>query len=211
MERGFKGVWIPSEVWLDENLTALDKMILAEVDSLDQGDSGCYASNKYLAKFCGCSETKVSTSISRLIDCGLLYVESFDGRQRILKSRLSKIERQTFKNLKADSQNLKPINIVKNTNKDTNRDSKRFTPPTLEEVREYCQERHNKVDPERFVDYYASQKWKKANGRPVSDWKACVRTWERGEKKPKRQNAFTDYEQRTDIDFDEIERKLLGR
>lgn len=211
MERGFKGVWIPSEVWLDEKLTALDKMILAEVDSLDQGDCGCYASNKYLAKFCGCSETKVSTSISRLIECGLLYVESFDGRQRILKSRLSKIERQTFKNLKADSQNLKPINIVKNTNKDTNRESKRFTPPTLEEVRAYCQERHNKVDPERFVDYYASQKWKKANGRPVSDWKACVRTWERGEKTPKRQNAFTDYEQRSDVDYDEIERRLTGR
>lgn len=210
MERGFKGIWIPSEVWLDENLTALDKMILAEVDSLDQGNNGCYASNKYLAKFCGCSETKVSTSISRLIGCGLLYVESFDGRQRILKSRLSKIERQTFKNLKADSQNLKPINIIQNTNKDTNRVSKRFTPPTLEEVKAYCQERKNKVDPERFVDYYASQKWKKANGRPVSDWKACVRTWEKKET-PKRQNAFTNYEQREDIDFDEIERKLLGR
>ena len=56
---------------------------------------------------------------------------------------------------------------------------KRFTPPSVEEVRAYCQERKNGVDPEAFVDYYSSQKWKKANGRPVEDWQACVRTWEK--------------------------------
>jgi hypothetical protein len=58
----------------------------------------------------------------------------------------------------------------------------RFVPPTVEEVAEYCKERNNGVDPEHFVAYYASQKWKKANGRPVSDWKACVRTWEAKDK-----------------------------
>lgn len=57
--------------------------------------------------------------------------------------------------------------------------NKRFTPPTLEEVQAYCKERKNNVDAERFVDYYASQKWKKANGQPVADWKACIRTWEK--------------------------------
>ena len=55
---------------------------------------------------------------------------------------------------------------------------KKFTPPTLEEVTAYCHERNNGINPEKFIDYYASQNWKKANGRPISDWKACVRTWE---------------------------------
>lgn len=55
---------------------------------------------------------------------------------------------------------------------------KGFSPPTVEDVKAYCMERKNSVDAERFVDYYSSQKWKKANGLPVSDWKACVRTWE---------------------------------
>lgn len=55
----------------------------------------------------------------------------------------------------------------------------RFSPPTIEEVQAYCLERGNNVDPERFIDYYASQKWKKANGRPLEDWKAAVRTWEK--------------------------------
>ena len=65
---------------------------------------------------------------------------------------------------------------------DKNRIDKRFTPPTLEEVQAYCDERKNNVDAERFVDYYASQKWKKANGQPVADWKACIRTWEKRSK-----------------------------
>lgn len=56
---------------------------------------------------------------------------------------------------------------------------KRFSPPTVDEVRAYCEERGNNIDPERFVAYYASQNWKKANGRQVSDWQACIRTWER--------------------------------
>ena len=88
---------------------------------------------------------------------------------------------------------------------------KRFTPPTVDEVRAYCQERQNKVDPERFVDYYASQKWKKANGRPVSDWKACVRTWERDSKAtPRSQNKFHNFEQRENVDYDALEKRLMG-
>ena len=50
--RDFKGVWIPKEVWLDTRLNALDKVILMEIDSLDQGEKGCYASNEHLAEFC---------------------------------------------------------------------------------------------------------------------------------------------------------------
>lgn len=40
--RDFKGVWIPKEVWLDTRLNALDKVILTEIDSLDNGERGCY-------------------------------------------------------------------------------------------------------------------------------------------------------------------------
>ena len=106
-ERQFKGVWIEKDVWLDKRLNALEKVILVEIDSLDNEESGCYASNKYLAEFCQCSETKISTAISKLIDLDYLYVKSFDGRTRVLKSRLSKNERQDLKNLKADIKNLK--------------------------------------------------------------------------------------------------------
>ena len=117
--RDFKGVWIPKEVWLDTRLNALDKVILIEIDSLDQGEKGCYASNEHLAEFCQCSKTKVSTAIKKLIDCGYIYVQNFDGRKRELKSRLSNSERQDFKKCKADIQNLKESNIYSNTDNNT--------------------------------------------------------------------------------------------
>lgn len=61
---------------------------------------------------------------------------------------------------------------------------KRFTAPTLEEVKEYCSERKNGVDAERFVNYYTANGWK-VGKNPMKDWKAAVRTWERNTEKPK--------------------------
>lgn len=117
--RDFKGVWIPKKVWLDTRLNALDKVILMEIDSLDQGEKGCYASNEHLAEFCQCSKTKVSTAISKLIKCGYLYIQNFDGRKRELKSRVSNFERQDIKNCNADIQNLKESNTDSNTDNNT--------------------------------------------------------------------------------------------
>lgn len=111
MNRDFKGVWIPKDIYLDKRLNALDKIILVEIDSLDNGEDGCFASNEYLSEFCQCSQTKVSTAISKLIDCGYIEMAGFDGRKRILKSRLSKNESQTFRNLKADIKKVKHNNI----------------------------------------------------------------------------------------------------
>ena len=53
-----------------------------------------------------------------------------------------------------------------------------FSPPTVEEVREYCTERGNNVDPEVFVDFYESKGWMIGKSK-MKDWKAAVRTWER--------------------------------
>lgn len=56
--------------------------------------------------------------------------------------------------------------------------SKRFTPPTLEEVQAYCAERNNNIDPQHFIDYYTSNGWLVGKNK-MKDWKAAVRTWER--------------------------------
>lgn len=72
--------------------------------------------------------------------------------------------------------------------------------PTVEEVAAYCRERGNRVDAERFVDFYASKGWKVGN-QPMKDWKACVRTWERREDKPKQTGRFAtpDYDAMEDL------------
>jgi len=56
--------------------------------------------------------------------------------------------------------------------------AKKFTPPTIQDVKDYCNERQNSVDPQQFIDYYTSNGWMVGRNK-MKDWKAAVRTWER--------------------------------
>lgn len=68
--------------------------------------------------------------------------------------------------------------VAEAINGPSNPKQKRFIPPTVEQVREYCLERGNTVDPQRFVDHYTSNGWMVGKNK-MKDWKAAVRTWER--------------------------------
>lgn len=118
-DREFKGIWIPREIWLDERLNAMEKIILAEIDSLDNSEDGCWASNEYLAQFCQCSAWKVSSAVSKLVKLGFLKVVSFDGRRRKIKSCLTFFKMQTFENQKADDRKSKEINTNKESKKES--------------------------------------------------------------------------------------------
>jgi hypothetical protein len=64
-----------------------------------------------------------------------------------------------------------------NSNKDKETDIYTFKAPTVEEVAEYCSERGNNVDAERFVSYYTANGWK-VGKNPMRDWRAAVQSWE---------------------------------
>lgn len=53
-----------------------------------------------------------------------------------------------------------------------------FQKPTIKEIAEYCAERKNKIDPAYFFDYYETKGWKVGKHK-MTDWKACIRNWER--------------------------------
>lgn len=94
------------------------------------------------------------------------------------------------------------------------REKESFAPPSVEEVRLYCLERGNQVDAERFVDFYASKGWMVGKNR-MRDWRACVRTWEKGEhsKQVQPPNRFHNFDQR-ETDYDALlaveEKELYG-
>jgi hypothetical protein len=56
----------------------------------------------------------------------------------------------------------------------------RLVRPSLEDISAYCQERKNRVDPQAWLDHYESNGWK-VGKNPMKDWRAAVRTWERGD------------------------------
>lgn len=67
--------------------------------------------------------------------------------------------------------------------------AKRFVKPTIEQVTAYCNERHNGIDPQHFIDYYESNGWQVGRVH-MKDWKAAVRTWERKEVKQSNQPHY---------------------
>ena len=105
-----------------------------------------------------------------------------------------------------------PIGVTSetpNVNVNVNANVKRsvFIPPTVEEVRAYCQERGNNVDPEKFVDFYESKGWMIGKNK-MKDYKAAIRHWERDEKK-KAPKTYQ-FKQRS-YDFNDLERRILQR
>jgi len=98
--RDFKGVWIPKEIWLNTDLSIIEKVLLVEIDSLDNSDRGCFASNEYLAKFVQLSEGRVANIISDLKKRKFIIQVFFDGRNRGL--RISKSESSFNENVKPD-------------------------------------------------------------------------------------------------------------
>lgn len=78
----------------------------------------------------------------------------------------------------------KSKNKSKNIKENIQEKSSHFVPPTISEVKAYCQERNNGVNPEKWFDFYTSKNWMIGKNK-MTDWKAAVRTWEHGkENKP---------------------------
>ena len=75
MERAFRGIWIPKEIWLNKDLSTNEKILLAEIESLGGLNDGCFASNQYFANFFDLSKDRISKLISGLKNKGYITVE----------------------------------------------------------------------------------------------------------------------------------------
>jgi hypothetical protein len=100
--RDFKGVWIKKEIWLNTNLTLIEKVLIVEIDSLDNSERGCFASNEYLSKFVNLSEGRVANIISDLKKRDFIIQLFFDGRNRGLRTNKHKCESSFNENVKAE-------------------------------------------------------------------------------------------------------------
>ena len=118
--------------------------------------------------------------------------------------RPKKDHKKTTKKPQKDTNNND--NNDNNDNKESREQSSRFKPPTIEEVKAYCLERNNSVNPQRFIDYYSSIGWLVGKDKkPMKDWKAAVRNWEswednkKGDKNNVDQSQRNEYYSTTDI------------
>ena len=106
--RGFKGVWIPSEVWLNKNLSLIEKVFLVEIDSLDN-KFGCVASNAHFAQFFSISKGRCSQIIKDLEAKNLIKVEVERAGKQITKRTIKVVNKLNTpsKYSKYPSENIK--------------------------------------------------------------------------------------------------------
>lgn len=127
------------------------------------------------------ASAKLGVSISKLRK----YLNWFEKDQMISRQKTNKfsiisitnysqyqdIDKQTTRKAQAsDKQTTTTIQVTSN--------NKQSIPPTVEEVRAYCQSRGNGIDPEMFIAFYETRGWKIGKER-MKSWKACVVTWEK--------------------------------
>lgn len=117
-----------------------------------------------------------------------LYFPNWESHQRI-RQRVSKYPEPALDDsprqvaascgelLPESNPNPNPESESRIQNPKENSARARFTPPTLQEVTDYCKERGNRIDPAHFIDFYEAKGWKVGN-TPMKDWKAAIRTWE---------------------------------
>ncbi|WP_054652967.1 hypothetical protein [Limosilactobacillus equigenerosi] len=85
--RDFKGVWIPAKFWLDENLKPMEMLFLVEIDSLDSGDRGCFASNKHFFRILWINSWTLFSNHTVIAKKGYIKIEYVrDGKQIINRS-----------------------------------------------------------------------------------------------------------------------------
>jgi hypothetical protein len=83
MQRDFKGVWIPRDIWLSEELSLMEKVLFVEIHSLDN-ERGCYASNRYFAEFFGMSPRQIATYVGTLKEKGFVTVTVVNQNERTI-------------------------------------------------------------------------------------------------------------------------------
>lgn len=142
------------------------------------------------------TESTIAKGLTDLAATGLIHLYTVDGdsylcfptwteHQRIQnkKSRFPAPETDSSPSVTVGHGESPPESESNpNPNPKEREGAARFTPPTVEEVRDYCQSRKNGIDPEKFIDFYTSKGWYIGKNK-MKDWKSAVRTWEKSEAK----------------------------
>lgn len=158
-------------------------------------DDGFINSPRAIMRQCGASDDDMKLLIAKkfvlIFETGVIVIKHWRINNYLQKDRYNETKYLDEKRQLSIDQNgsyhqsmytqgvytqdrLGKVSIGKDNNS-------RFTKPTLDDIKQYCLERKNAVDPVKFYDYYESNGWK-VGRNSMKDWKACVRRWERSGK-----------------------------
>jgi hypothetical protein len=227
---------IDTDLFLDMPITA--RLLYYDL-SMRADDDGFVASPKKIQKMIGCSDDDLRILFAKQFvipfESGVCVIKHWKIHNLIRSDRYIETEYKQEKSMLVEVDSKYEIvgasgmqNVIPNGNQmepqvrlgqgSLGEDSihsgetprKNFTPPTLEEVKAYCNERNNKIDAERWYDFYSSKGWMIGKNK-MKDWKAAVRTWEKSDTgKLAQQKPVSNFEGRK-YDANSLEAQLLAR
>ena len=191
--------------------------------SMNADDDGFVDNWKSIIRMTGHKEDDLKILIAKQyiipFESGVIVIRHWRLNNYLQKDRITPTNYKEEKALLTTDLNnvynldTKCIHSIEENSIDKNSiDKKRFVKPTLEQIKEYCLERKNNVDSERFFNYYEANGWVQGKSRkPIKDWKACIRTWEQTEKKkdnPSWFNTEVTKEEMTEEELEELRKEL---
>ncbi len=105
--RDFKGIWIPKEIWLSDQLSLMEKILFVEIHSLDN-ERGCFATNQYFADFFGLHPRRIAGHIAALKQKGFITVTIHNLNERVIHAagRFARVPNHEIRRLQRDRQEL---------------------------------------------------------------------------------------------------------
>ena len=196
-KRDFKGVWIPKEIWLNKEMSVMEKLFLVEIDSLDNKE-GCYASNAHFSEMFDLTKGRCTQIIKSLESKLMVNIELIRDGKLITKRTIRVVNKlnRVVNKLGGGSENIK-LGYIENAQgsntKDINTLNGRTQPKgskggrlTLEKIptewAEWSAVNTRHVEPigtfDEFHDYWVSVAGAKGS---KLDWFATWRNWCRRE------------------------------
>ena len=217
MNRDFRGIWIPRHIWLDKNLKPIEKILLAEIESLGGLHDGCFASNQYFADFLDLSKDRTSKLISGLKNKGYITVElsykegSYEVDKRIIKANPSSyfcLGGSTH--LEGGGENNDYITNNYNINNNNKTSKKKTTKEVRHKYGEFKKVLLSDKDLEKLKTEYGEElvekyikkmdEWIELNGRRYKNYYLALRQWmnkevSRKQEKVEKQEGDTKYDE----------------
>ena len=217
MNRDFRGIWIPKEIWLSKDLSTNEKILLAEIDSLGGSSDGCFASNQYFADFFDLSKDRISRLVSGLKNKGYITVEliykegTCEVDKRIIKLNPYSYFYQGVQNHQGGiGENTKDITNNYNINNNNKTSKKKTTKEPRHKYGEFKNVLLSDKDLEKLKAEYGEElvekyikkmdEWIELNGRRYKNYYLALRQWmnkevSKKQEKVEKQEGDTKYDE----------------
>ena len=217
MNRDFRGIWIPKEIWLSKDLSTNEKILLAEIDSLGGSSDGCFASNQYFADFFDLSKDRISRLVSGLKNKGYITVEliykegTCEVDKRIIKLNPYSYFYQGVQNHQGGiGENTKDITNNYNINNNNKTSKKKTTKEVRHKYGEFKNVLLSDKDLEKLKAEYSEElvekyikkmdEWIELNGRRYKNYYLALRQWmnkevSKKQEKVEKQEGDTKYDE----------------